>query len=432
MTINGSDLAWAADAIVWAAENPRIDGMSYHETTFPMGADRTAAAALPLLILAPCENLNLDQSRIEGALESVTTSLFDEVRALYVKGCAPLWEAPCELDQVTGTCRRHALPWTAAKAGLRDCRLGPWSEQSQRRDPDPLGPPFGEALPTVADDALLVNRLRMPLACMVDAQRVPCLQREVNNLWGPLWDSYRRGLGHWWKKGYDHQAQTAHEPIALRMINVTLDGDRDLLKAFIETLATNANALHLLFAGFATVFTYDENARAAMDEFWPWALGTALDAIGDGSSLRSEHHWFDYMVAALLPTPSPRSWDADIDGTLTRSRDGWIQPDALVGLDERWLRLARWEPKAVDAIIKFGKGAPIGWQATTAFVWIESVIDRRFDLIANHLFFLEEWLSELRKAGVIEGAVKDQYHRIIDGLAAAGDRAAVRLQQLDE
>jgi Mrp family chromosome partitioning ATPase len=432
MAINDSDLLWAAEAILWAAENPRIDGMSYHESTFPMGADRAAAAAIPLLLLAPIDDLIVDGSRLESALEALATSLFDEVRAIYVKGCEPLWEVPCELEKYEGRCRRHGPAWSAATAGLRDCRLGPWNQHTQRREPDPLRPPFSDTLPSVADDALLVTRLRMPLACMVDARRVPCLRDEVDNLWGPLWDSYGRGVAHWWKEGYDHHAQTSHEPIAQRMVEIALDGDRDLLKAFIETLATNANALHLLFEGFATVFTYDVNLRTAMGEFWPWVLGIALDAVGDGSGLRSEHHWFDYMVAALLPTPSPHSWDPDIEGTLTRSRDSWIQPGAFLVLDERWLQLARWEPKAVDAIIKFGKSAPMAWQTTVALAWIETVIDGRFDLIANRLYFLEEWFSELRKAGVLEGEVKNQYHRIIDGLAAAGDRTAVRLQQLDE
>jgi hypothetical protein len=50
----------------------------------------------------------------------------------------------------------------------------------------------------------------------------------------------------------------------------------------------------------------------------------------------------------------------------------------------------------------------------------------------NHLWLFEEWLTELRKAGSIVGEVKRQYHRIVDGLSAAVDRAAVRLQQLEE
>lgn len=430
--INDSDLTWAAEAVLWAAENPRIDGMSYHETTFPIAADRASAAALPLLLLGPFDILRLDRARVERALQSLATSLFDEVRAIYVKGCEPLWDAACEIDDRTGSCRRHAPAWAAATAGLRDCRLGAWNHETQRREPDPLPPPFGRTLPTVADDELLVTRLRMPLACLVDARDTACLHDAVDTLWEPLWDAYRRGLSHWWKKGYDHHEQSNHEPIARRMVEVSLGGDRELVTTYIETLAVNSNALHLLFDAFATVFTYDEGCRQSMSEFWPWALEFALDAVGDGSDLRSEHHWFDYMTAALMPTPSPHSWDPDIDGTLTRSRENWIQPDALGGLAERWLQLARWEPKAVDAVIKFGKSAPRAWQTTVALTWIEKIIDGRYDLIANRLYYLEEWLGELRHEGLIVAEVKKHYHRIIDGLATAGDRGAVRLQQLDE
>lgn len=86
-TIDEPDLRWAIEAILLAAENPLIDRMSYHETTFPMGADRAAAATVPLLALEPFDQLKLDRGRIENALRALATSLFDEVRAIYVKGC---------------------------------------------------------------------------------------------------------------------------------------------------------------------------------------------------------------------------------------------------------------------------------------------------------------------------------------------------------
>lgn len=431
-TLDAADLIWAVEAVLWAAENPQIDGMSYHGTMFAMGADRAAAASVPLLLLAPFDNFGLDQSRMEQCLRSLATSLFDEVRAIYVRGCGPVWGAPCDIDQDTGRCLRHRPAWEAASAGLIDCRLGPWKRDTQRREPDPLPLPFHESLSAAADDLLLVNRLRMPLACLVDARHVPCLQNDVRDLWEPLWDAHRRGLLVWWKEGYDHHSHITHEPIARRMIEIALDGDREPVRSHIEAFATNSNALHLLFDGFATVFSYDEKLRRAMVDFWPWALEVALDAVGGGTDLRSQRHWFDYMTAALLPTPNVRSWDSDIDGTLARCRETWLQPEALDGLADRWLRLSRWEPKAVDAVVQFAKGAPLQWQTTVALSWIETIIDGRYDRIANHLWFIEDWLTELRNLGVIVGDVKRRYHRIIDGLAAAGDRAAVRLQQLDE
>jgi hypothetical protein len=430
--LDTSSLTWAANAVIWAAENPQTDGMSYSGSMFSMGADRAAAASAPLLLLAPFDNLDIARSRVDNCLRSLATSLFDEVRAIYVKGCEPVWAAPCDNDERTDQCRRHRPAWDAATAGLIDCRLGPWSQETHQREPDPLPTPFHESLPPVADDQLMVNRLRMPLACMVDARRVKCLQGAVSDLWAPLWDAHRRGLAHWWKEGYDHHAHITHEPIAQRMIKIALDGDRNPVSTHIEAFAADSNALHMLFDGFGTVFTYDENLRRSMVDFWPWALEVALDAVGDGTELRSQHHWFDYMTAALLPTPNARSWDPDIDSTLARCRKDWLQPDALGKLADRWLRLARWEPKAVDAVIKFAKSAPLQWQTTTALTWIESIVDGRYDLIANHLWLLEEWLTELHNSGVVVGNTKSRYHRIVDGLAAAGDRAAVRLQQLDE
>lgn len=431
MPISQSDLKWAVEAVLWAAENPQIDAMSYHETTYPMGADRAAAAVVPLLLTSSFDTLNVDRERLDKALRALATSLFDEVRAIYAQGCGTLWEEPCELTEA-GACRRHLPAWSAAVGGLRDCRLGPWNQETQHRENDVLLPPFSETLLTVTDDSLLVNRLRMPLSCMVDAQHVSCLQDEVRKLWTPLWGSYRRAIAHRWAQGYDHREQAKHEPIARRLIDITLSVDRDVLKAFIDSLAAKSNALHLLFDGFATVFTYDDDAEHSMSTFWPWALETALDVIGDGSALRSERHWFDYMIAALLPTPNPHSWDPDIDGTLTRSRKHWIQPEDLGQLAERWLQLARHQPKGVDAVIKFGKSASKAWQTSVALDWIETIIDGRYDLIARRLYYLEEWLTELRNAGLIHGEVRTKYNRIIDGLAAAGDHAAVRLQQLDE
>jgi hypothetical protein len=430
--IEASHLAWAVEAVLWAAENPQIDGMSYYESMFPMGADRAAAAAAPLLLMAPFDGLDFERTRVESCLRLLATSLFDEVRAIYVQGCGPLWDAPCSIDEETGSCSRHGPAWESATAGLTDSRLGPWSNDTQRREPDPLPSPFEESLLTVSDDALMVNRLRMPLACMVDARNVPCLHDKVSSLWSPLWNAHCRGLAHWWTEGYDHHAHINHAPIAQRMVLIALEGDREVVQAHIETFAKESRALHQLFDGFATVFTYDDELRRCMVDFWPWAMRIALDAVGDGTDLHSQHHWFDYMTAALLPTPSPRSSDPDIDGTFARSRENWLQPEALDELAADWLRLSRWEPKAVDAVIKFARSAPIQWQSTAALTWIESIVDSRYDLIANHLWYLEEWMMELRKTGLLAGETRSQYHRIVDGLAAAGDRAAVRLQQLDE
>jgi hypothetical protein len=128
-TLDASSLTWAANAVIWAAENPQNDGTSYSASMFSMGADRAAAASAPLLLLAPFDGLGLARSQVEDCLRSLATSLFDEVRAIFVKGCEPVWAAPCDIAEGTGQCRRHRPAWVAAMAGLIDCRLGPRSQE---------------------------------------------------------------------------------------------------------------------------------------------------------------------------------------------------------------------------------------------------------------------------------------------------------------
>ena len=58
------------------------------------------------------------------------------------------------------------------------------------------------------------------------------------------------------------------------MIEIALDGDRELMKKSIGALAANSNALHLLFDGFATVFTYEDESgsRCPISGHGRWRL----------------------------------------------------------------------------------------------------------------------------------------------------------------
>ncbi|WP_328617300.1 hypothetical protein OHS18_13760 [Amycolatopsis sp. NBC_00355] len=71
------------------------------------------------------------------------------------------------------------------------------------------------------------------------------------------------------------------------------------------------------------------------------------------------------------------------------------------------------------------------WQFTAALDWVEQVVDGRYDIFANRSWFLTDWLGLLRDAGlgVTDGT---GWRRLVDGLAAAGDRRAVELQRLEE
>ena len=429
--LEDEDVRWAADVIMHAAENPLIDGMSFEGTMFSMGADRAAAVSVPLLLMPAFDSLTLDRNRIIGCLKGLANSLFDEVRAGLAIGCSELWNVPCAIDARSGQCIRHAAAWSAAIGSLAAAELGPFDFDSQRRVPGDLGQPYHVTLLNVKDDDLLLNRLRMPVSCMVDARDVACVSEQVRELWTPLWKAHERSLKHWWTEDYDHQSHINQAPISRRLVELALSGDWEPLTSHIQSFATVAKPLHQLMESLAEVFTYDESIRNELFDFWPIAMGVALDTVGDGGALR-EDYWYGYVPASLMPVPRPHSYDPDIDGVLRKCRENWVQPEVLEGLIDRWLPLARWEPKSVDVVTRFARSAPAGWQASTGLEWIEVIMDGRFELFANHLWTFEEWASELRADGAFEGENLSRYHRIVDGLAAAGDHAAVRMQQLDE
>ncbi len=111
-TVSDDDLRWAADVLFDAAMSPQTDHMSFESSTYPWGADRSAAAALPSLLLPAFDRIGLDRRKLEEALQHGTTSPLDEVRAAFAIGVRPVWGAPCGPAMGSRKCR-HEAGWAA-------------------------------------------------------------------------------------------------------------------------------------------------------------------------------------------------------------------------------------------------------------------------------------------------------------------------------
>jgi hypothetical protein len=427
-----TDLDWAVELVLTAAEEPWIDGFSTASSLFSMGSDRAAATAVPLLLLPAFNTLNVDAERLQRALISLATSVYDEVRTAFSKGMAPVWAVDCATS-VGEACTRHEPLWQAVEACIASVRLGPWDYETQRRQRVLVEGPFEETLPTIPGDELLVNRLRMPVICNHAALSAECTAARAELLTGPLWDAHLRGLDHAWRENYDHLGERHHEIVARLLIQLTTDGDREALDKHLRLFASNAHALHSFLHSFATVFSYDDQLRPLLAEFWPPVMATVLDEMDAGASLIDDStSWYDYAISALFPVPQIRSEDLDLDATLANCRDSWAPPQVFDGVVERWLAIGRGEPKCAEAVAKFSRTAPTDWQATTGLAWLEQVIDAKFSAFANRTWFVTNWLGELRATGAVAGPAVARYRRIVDGLAAAGDSASVVLQQQEE
>jgi hypothetical protein len=427
------DIGWASEILIDAALNPRLDTFSVESSIYPWGADRSAAIGLPALLLPAFAIAPIDRVVVEQGIVACATSLFDEVRRALAVGLGPVWQAPCDEASTRGRCR-HQLAWSVVEAGLRDCQLGPWNQQRQRRDIQPLDGPPTETLPKVATDGLLVNRLTGPLVASADAARSGCCVAErAQHLLDALLEAHRRGAAHWAVKGYGTHNHQDFRRVARVLLDSAIRGDGEPLAGHVRAFVGNPRALRQLLDDLLLLFTYDADLRQALPTVWPAVMQVALDAIDNGGDPRQDLHWGDWAVASLIPHPGlDTGGDPNPNATLEAANRDWIDPNALERLIARWLPLARGYPRAVDALLGLIQTAPASWQATTGLRWVDELIGGDYAAVAARCWGLPDWLEQMRASRQLQPPDTALLQRMVDGLVAHGDTRAVALQRADE
>lgn len=428
-SLTSEDILWAVQIMVDAALHPQIDMTSYSGSIFSRGADRSAAASLPLILLPVFEESTIDHTHIDAGLRACATSLFDEVRTTFAVATKLVWTAPCG-GTTTDRCR-HRILWDAVQTGLHDARVGDWDDRGEERLPDPISPPYDTAVATTPDDRFLLNHLAPVLGAASLARHAPCIAAEAENLLTILLDAHRRATIHWTDDGYDNLDIRQRQLVTRALISLALESDPAPLTEHVHQFSSHARALHDLLEDVAQLCTYDDTFRRHLGRLWPSLMETALNALDTDTDTLNDH-WADWALAALLPIPQIDSYDPTPDTTLCRARSQWLPPEAIADLIDRWIRLAQGTPKAIDALAQFASYAPHSWQHITGLHWAERLIDGHYDTFANQCWDLPRWLKTLREHGLDTPDSTSRWRRIIDGLTAAGDPRAARLQQLDE
>lgn len=426
------DLRWAADVLIEASERSGSDRRSYEGSLYPMGADRSAAVALPTFLLPTFDELGVDGSRIHEALRRCARSPFGEVRMAFARSSVAVWEAPCGRLAESDPCR-HQVLWTAVEEGLEDCRLGDWDATEGRRMPDPLPRPFNQALANVETDRLLETRLRPPLvAAAYAALSDSCVVDSARELFRVLLDTHRRAWDHWAEEGYGGPHERQRPEVARVLLETAAAGRPEPLTDYVRAFTSNPQALDELLHDLAILFTYDGGLRTQLAPIWRTVMAAALDTIEEGADLVSDRYWSGRAIGQLLPTPQLRTLDKNPDSTLERAKASWIAPDAIADLVARWVPTARGTPEAVDAVVQLGQCASPAWQATVGLIWVEDVIGEDYSAVAGRCWFLVDWLENVRASNGLDEDGTARWRRIVDGLAGQGDSRAARLQRTEE
>lgn len=429
-TVPDAGLSWAAGILIEAAINPQVDQMSFESSSHDSGADRSAGAALPLLLLPCFDQLGIESPRLREALNACSESIFDEVRAAAACGFRGLWSAECRDASGSERCF-HELAWEIVEGGLRDCRMGDW--EGGRRGVAPLEPPYGEALAAVPTDSLLANRLVHPLIAASDASLASCCVADrARVLLEVLHAADRRAARHWAEEGYGHFSDHQRALVARMLIERALANEDAELHAYVREFLLTPAALNQLLRDLLVAFTYGSELRPRFAEVWRGLAVAALDEIEAGTRPMVGDRTSDEAVAHLIPTPEINIAESDPDGVIAKAEEGWIEPAEIADLFERWVPLAAGRAQSVDAVTRFSMTAGPQWQADTGLAWVERTIAGAYETVANSCWFLVDWLGRLRTEQALPPDAANAWRRVVDSLAAAGDARAAKLQQAEE
>ena len=388
---------------------------------FEQGADRSAARALPLLLLpgAAALRASLDggdgseaYARAAAAAGSIARSLPDEVRLNLARGLDRVWEAPCRKD---GTCH-HCTAFQLAVETMRDCVSGPWNPDTGRRQLIELADPVDRTLAGTADNEIHFARLDAAIRALAPAaQAGVCVSGRARELLTVLLAAHRRSL-----LSYDDDInhRGTHALIAARaLLTIAAGGDDAPVHEHIEAYAGNPALLLNLLRALSAAGEETAGRAATPARIWPSVVAHVIGLHETGHSPFHDRYHGNYALASLIPNAAGEV--AYLYRELAGEPVIWWQPLSWQDTVERWLPLAQGDPTCVDHLIGFVRPLPPEDQARTGLPWIARLVLASPGRVANRTFLLSTWLVEVRQPASDAGLLAD-WQRVVDALVVAG------------
>jgi len=414
-------IEFSAETIVRIGEGVTpADELEFSGSMFEQGGDRTAAGAIPLLLLPQAAELREqadaqaggEGSRCLAAARRLARGVADETRLHLARGLDPLWASPCAGDPC-----HHKLALELAVESMRDSAVGDWDVAAQRRRVRVIGDPVKQRLAEVADDDLLVMRLDAAIraigAAVVAGES--CVHAEASALLPVLLEAQRRGL---LAAEHNGDERGSHALVAARaVLGLAAAGDPAPLHTHIEAYADNGALLSTLLRALAAAAEETEALGEAARRTWPDVIARVRALHDAGHTPFSDAYFGENALADLVPAPT-------YDGAfLYREIESepirWADPLGWREVIESWLPLARGKSRCVDALIMLLRTVPTADQATTGLTWVVSTVMADVDGVARRSYLLAEWLIELRGPSEAAGTLQT-WQQIVDALVVAG------------
>jgi hypothetical protein len=273
----------AARTLIAIAHETKPEPESYRsgrDMSWDMGADRSAATALPLILLDDelLAASGAERSDLATAIERLATGTSREVHERLARGLSAVWDQACEGDEQRQA--DHATALAVCREWLLSAGIGPWNghERPRVRLTEPLDAALAEPdlMFDVVTAADALPNLKRAATCDCEhgeaaRETLATLVEHDLKAWPTEWARHRyHGSGAW------------RSEIDAWVADKVLAGDDDVLERYFTGFATVPEELTGLITALADRAMPAEQATRLF-EIWP----RLLDRLLPGSPTRS-------------------------------------------------------------------------------------------------------------------------------------------------
>ena len=415
-------LQFAADTVLRVAAgegSPRQ--FEFEETYFEQAADRSAARALPLLLLPAAAELRILLDGADGSTthERATSggahlarAVAHEVRVHLARALDHVWPVPCAEK---GQCH-HEIALNLAVESMRDSAFGDWDSQTQRRRVIILADPVERALTDTADNDIYFSRLNAAIRALAPASMAGIgLSVRARELLDVFLAAHRRALLSY-EDDMDSRGTHALEA-ARALLTIAADGDDAPVFEHIDAFADNTTLLGSFLRALSAAAEEHPDRAATARRLWPDIILHVIVLHDSGHTPFGGRYRGDYTLASLLPNAAGEV--AYLYPELQGDPIVWWDPSGWQSVVERWLSIATSDPTCVDHLISFLGALASADQVRLGLNWVAALVLPDPSQIANRTFLLSSWLMEIRFAAV-DAVSLAEWQRVVDALVVAG------------
>ena len=388
---------------------------------FEQGADRSAARALPLLLLPAAERLrnmvgkqrqHKFLKRAVGVGLNLARVPVREVRISLAHGLDHVWDTPCVKR---GRCH-HDFGWQLAVESVRYCALSAQDHNTMYRSVLALTEPLTKSLGGLDSDSIILSRLDGAIRALARAATAKtCVSTQARDLLSALLTAQRRALID--PKRRDRDPRGTHSVVSARaVLTLASGGNHEAIFEHIDAYAENSEMLGTFVSALCAAAEETESLAEAARQVWPSVIRHVLEIHKSDPSLFSHRHHGEEALAALIP-------NAAFDNRylyreVTDKPIEWWDPRDLIAEVEAWLVPAAGIAICVDQLIGFLRVLEPADQVQLGLNWLTTIVTGDAER-ASRSYLLSTWLVEMRPAAVDSGLLS-VWQELVDILVVQG------------